>query len=178
MTGRGSSPHHHGIPDQVRDCRKLPARERDDCYFELMSVATFMAGLNFTVVDMKWPTIREAFRGFSVDAVASLGPREIERIENDPGVIRSKRKIAGVVQNARAMQQLRKEHGGMAQWLDSIPDPETRVKELHRRFAFMGPSTAYYFLHYAGEPLPAHRPEMRGRGRAGGSHGGTGTERG
>jgi 3-methyladenine DNA glycosylase Tag len=159
-----------GIPPRIRACRKQPRAKRDDCYLELMSIATFKGGLNYDVVNAKWDAIREDFREFRVREVAAMTDKDVEAVETDPRVIHNKRKISSVVSNARTMEGLEREYGGVAEWLDSLPDPEARVKELHRRFMFMGPTTAYYFLHYAGEPIPPphewaieHPDAVRGR---------------
>ncbi|HEY3317262.1 MAG TPA: DNA-3-methyladenine glycosylase I [Coriobacteriia bacterium] len=160
-----------GLSPEVRHCRAQRGRERERCYFELMAVATFKAGLNYGVVNAKWDAIRDAFHWFDPSKVAAMGGGEIERIEADARVIRSRRKIEGVVDNAHKMLEIEREHGGFAEWLDSMPDPETRIAGLHREFAFMGPSTAYYFLHYAGEDVPGwhewaeRHPEIMGWSR-------------
>jgi hypothetical protein len=158
-----------GLSPEVRNCRQQRGKERERCYFELMGVATFKAGLNYSVVNAKWDAIRRAFHEFDPAKVAAMTGSELTRIETDPNVIRSKHKIEGVVNNAHRMLDIEREYGGMAEWLDSMPDPETRIAELHRNFMYMGPSTAYYFLHYAGEDVPGwhdwakDHPEIMGR---------------
>jgi 3-methyladenine DNA glycosylase Tag len=144
-----------GIAPHVRACRSLPEQAREDCYLELMSIAVFKGGLNYNVVNAKWDGIRAAFHGFDAKRVARMTPADIEKVENDPRVIHNRRKIEGVVRNAQEMMLIAKEWGGLSAWLDSMPAPEARVKALHERFAFMGPTTAYYFLHYAGEDVPS-----------------------
>jgi 3-methyladenine DNA glycosylase Tag len=156
---------HEGLSPEIRHCRLLPARQRDACWLELMAVAAFMAGLNYSVINAKWDGIRAAFFDFDVDRVAAMTPDEIEAVKTDPRVIHNNRKIEAVVSNARAMVDIRHESGGFAEWLDTMPDVEAQVKALHRRFMFMGPSTAYYFLRYAGEPVECMRePAQAHRG--------------
>ena len=81
------------------------------------------------------------------------------------------------MRNAHKMLDIQREWGGFAEWLDSMADPEARIAALHREFMFMGPSTAYYFLHYAGEDVPgwhdwaATHPEIMGRSHARAAHG-------
>lgn len=143
-----------GIAPRVHECRSRRGREQERCYLELMSIAMFKGGLNYDVVNAKWDGIRDAFHRFDVDRVAAMTVDEIAKVRADPRVIHNARKIEGVVHNAREMRKLREQYGRFSNWLDSIPDPEQRVTELHRHFVFMGPTTAYYFLHYAGEPIP------------------------
>lgn len=165
-----------GLSPEIRSCRTQPAGERDRCYFELMGVATFKAGLNYSVVNAKWDAIKHAFHDFDPKKVAAMTGREIERVEVDPDVIRSRRKIEGVINNAHKMLDIEREYGGFAEWLDTFPDAEARIDGLHHEFEFMGPSTAYYFLHYAGEDIPGwhewaeRHPEIMGRSHAPAHH--------
>lgn len=161
--------HWTGLSPEIRHCRQQAGKDRERCYFELMAVAAFKAGLNYSVVNAKWDAIKKAFHDFDPAKVAVMTGSELQHIETDPDVIRSKRKIEGIVNNANRMLDIERECGGFAEWLDSMPDPDTRIAELHRNFAFMGPSTAYYFLHYAGEDVPGwhewaqDHPEIMGR---------------
>jgi DNA-3-methyladenine glycosylase I len=57
----------------------------DRGYFDLMSKAIFTAGLNWTVVEKKWPSFRKAFSGFSPEKVAKLSERDVKALMEDPG---------------------------------------------------------------------------------------------
>jgi len=52
----------------------------DECYFENMCRVIFQAGLNWHVIDNKWPTTRKAFANFNIDKVAHLNNADIERL--------------------------------------------------------------------------------------------------
>jgi 3-methyladenine DNA glycosylase Tag len=52
-------------------CQQGTHPPNDDAYFENMCRIIFQAGLNWRVIDMKWPTTKKAFADFSVDKVAS-----------------------------------------------------------------------------------------------------------
>ena len=51
----------------------MPRPNDDDGYFEQMSKAVFLAGLNWKVIEKKWPDIKRLFANFSIDAVAQFG---------------------------------------------------------------------------------------------------------
>ncbi len=38
----------------------------DDAYFENMTRVIFQAGLNWKMIDEKWPNFKEAFKNFSI----------------------------------------------------------------------------------------------------------------
>ena len=68
--------------------------------FEQMSRAVFLAGLNWKVIEKKWPDIKRLFANFSIDAVAQFNDGDIDRLLKDEGMIRSVKKITAVVTNA------------------------------------------------------------------------------
>ena len=49
-------------------------------YLEVMSKAVFQTGISWRVVDSKWPELREALRGFDIDAVATLSEADLEEL--------------------------------------------------------------------------------------------------
>lgn len=123
-------------------------------YLEQMTKAVFQAGISWRVVEAKWDGIRSAFHGFDAIAVASMKADEVGRVENDARVIRNRHKIEGTVDNAATMLALEKEFGSFKKYLDSLGDYEAKVGDLHRRFRFMGPSSAFFFLYVVGEQVP------------------------
>ena len=47
---------------------KRPAN--DEAYFENMCRVIFQAGLNWQVIDNKWPTTKKAFANFNIEKIA------------------------------------------------------------------------------------------------------------
>ena len=123
-------------------------------YLEAMSFAIFTAGINWKVVDAKWDGIREAYSGFDVRTVAAMTPADVQRLSQDPRVIRNHRKIEAIVDNAARMLELDKNTGGFAGYLSSHPDFDATVADLKRNFKFLGDTSAYFFLAAVGEPVP------------------------
>ena len=52
------------------------------------------------MVEAKWPGTREAFNGFSAEAVADLTPDDLDQLTMDTRVIRNRRKLEATVGNA------------------------------------------------------------------------------
>ncbi len=135
-------------------------------YLEAMSRAIFTAGISWKVVEAKWEGIREAFAGFDVDTVAAMSPEDVDRLAGDTRVIRNRRKIEGVVDNAARLLELDSAPGGFAAYLRSHPGFQETVADLRRNFKFLGEFTAYYFLAAVGEPVPPVEECGRMHGRA------------
>ncbi len=128
----------------------------EDAYFENMSRIIFQAGLNWNVIEKKWPTTRKAFADFSVDKVAAFTEADVKRIMQDEGVVRNQGKIEAIICNAQEFARIRKEIGSFQRYLDGLDKSHnyaTVVKELTRRFKWLGASSATMFLYTVGEPI-------------------------
>ena len=132
-------------------------------YLEVLSKAVFQAGMSWKVVDAKWPGIKEAFRDFDVETVADLGESELDGLTNDTRVIRNRRKLEAVVQNARRLIELDSEFGGFQKYLRSHEDFAAVVKDLRKNFKFLGEVGCYFFLYAVGEEVPPHEEWMASR---------------
>lgn len=133
--------------------------QRDESIlFERLTLETFQAGLSWEIVLKKRSGLYEAFRGFDVDTVATFGPDEVDTILANPNVIRNRKKVEAAVFNAQAIQQLRIEFGGFANWLDvELATPESEwVSAFKSRFKFMGGEVVGEFLISLGLIAGAH----------------------
>ena len=125
-------------------------------YLEVMCKAIFQAGISWRVVESKWPELREAFRGFDADTIANLNEAELDDLTSDRRVIRNRRKIEAVVQNARQMFELEKGPGSFRNYLRSHNGFDETVKDLRKQFKFLGDTGCYFFLYVVGEEVPSH----------------------
>jgi len=128
----------------------------DDGYFENMCRIIFQAGLNWRVIDNKWPATKTAFAGFSVEKVARFGDEDLERLMSDAGIVRNRGKILAIILNARQFQEIKKQYGSFQKYLDSLDKSNNYaavVQVLTRRFRWLGPSSASLFLYTVGEDI-------------------------
>ncbi len=124
-------------------------------YLEAMSRPVFQTGMSWRVVDKKWPGIRAAFKGFDVNKVARMGDPEIDKLVQDTRVIRNRRKIEAIVENANRIVQLEREYGSFRKYLRSHSDFEALVKDLRKQFKFLGDMGSYLFLYTVHEKVPS-----------------------
>jgi DNA-3-methyladenine glycosylase I len=134
-------------------------------YLEVMSKVAFQSGMSWEIVEKKWTGTREAFRGFDPIKVASLTTRQIDALAGDTRLIRNRRKIEGVVHNARTMIELEEQHGSFKKYLRSQCGFEPLVKDMRKRFKFLGDFGAFYFLYVVGEQVPEYEVWCASRGR-------------
>ena len=71
--------------------------------FEALTLGVFEVGLSWAIVFGKRDAFRDAFADFDVGKVAAMSERDVERLTQDPAIIRNRAKIQATVQNARAM---------------------------------------------------------------------------
>ena len=140
--------------------------------FEKLSLEGFQAGLSWITILRRRPTFRAAFAGFDIDAVADFDERDVERLMNDPGIIRNRAKIEATISNARVTQKLiaetpgrpRRAALGLRAAAPSRPPPASfaeipattdestaasrALKKLGYRF--VGPTTIYALMQSAG----------------------------
>ena len=128
----------------------------DNGYLEELTKAIFRSGFSWRVVRQKWPNFQKAFDGFDVGKVANYGSEEINRLFEDPGIVRNRRKILGTVENAGVVLELAQEQGSFRSYLRSLDalDYRQRVKELTGRFRGLGRTGAFVFLYCVDEPTP------------------------
>ncbi len=109
----------------------MPRPKNDDGYFEEMSKMVFRAGLNWSVIEKKWPDIKRALANFSIDDVAQFDDSDIDRLLKDDGMIRSAKKITGVIANAQAMQQVQQEFMFLFGVGEEMPQTLQKMQEMH-----------------------------------------------
>lgn len=124
-------------------------------YLEAMSRAVFNSGIKWNVIDAKWDGIRDAFDGFDPEKVAAYTPNDIERLMADPRVVHNRQKIEAVIANAGELIMTDHEFGGFESYLVSFTDNDALVKDLHKRFKYLGESVAHFFLYDIGFNLQA-----------------------
>jgi DNA-3-methyladenine glycosylase I len=142
--------HEYGFP--VEDERAL---------FERLSLEIFQAGLSWLIVLKKRAALAAAFDDFQVDRVAAYGDAERERLLADAAIIRNRRKIDAVIENARRLRELRHRHGSFARWL-ARHHPRSKdewVALFRHTFVFMGGEVVNEFLMSVGILPGAHRPD-------------------
>ena len=157
---QGGSPH-----------RIQPKRPRTTVgYFEALCRPVFSAGMSWRVVDAKWAGIKDAYLDFDPERVGTMTPADVDRLMTDTRVFRNRPKIEATIGNAQTMLGLVDQFGSMRRYLASLGDFEQQVRDLKRRFKFVGDMGAYQFLWMVGERVPAwgeHNVSDTGRNPAG-----------
>lgn len=105
----------------------MPVRDEQGL-FERLSLEAFQAGLSWELVLRKREGFRAAFAGFDPERVAEFGEGDVEKLLENPEIIRNRRKIEAVIRNARAVLELR-EDGGLVNLIWSHQPAENLAPE-------------------------------------------------
>lgn len=149
-----------GVPEH--DDRKL---------FELLTLEAAQAGLSWQLVLRRRDAYREVFANFDIPTVASYGEAEVQKLREDPRIIRNVLKLRSTVNNARAIQDVREEFGSFDAYVWSFvngkpvknatrsaedrpsrtPQSDGMSDDLKKRdFKFVGSTMCYAFMQAAG----------------------------
>ena len=144
----------------------------DDVHlFEMLTLEGAQAGLSWSTILNKREGYREAFRGFDPAKVARFSPATVERLLQNPAIVRNRLKVESTVQNARAVLEVQRETGSLDAYLwtfvdgaplvnrwrslGDLPAETDRSKAMSkdlkgRGFRFVGPTVCYAFMQACG----------------------------
>ena len=74
--------------------------------FERMSLEAFQSGLSWATILRKRDRFREVFADFDPEVVAAFGDADIDRLLQDAGIVRNRKKIEATISNARTLLDL------------------------------------------------------------------------
>ena len=143
----------------------------DQKQFEFLMMEAMQCGLSWDLMIKKREIFQRCFDNFDYDLIAGYNDNDIDRIMNTEGMIRSRRKIEAIINNARCFQEIHNEFGSFCNWLWAFSDGKTILytghadgdvpvsnglsdriaKELKKRgFKYLGTVTVYSHLQACG----------------------------
>jgi len=130
--------------------------KNDNAYFENMCRVIFQAGLNWQVIDKKWPSLKEAFCNFNIQEVAAFTDADVGRLLRDSRIIRNKGKIQAIIRNAITFSAIKKQYGSFQKYLDNMDKSENYskvIKVFNNNLKWLGAPSAGVFLYTVGEDI-------------------------
>lgn len=94
----------------------VPVTE-DRAQFEFLILEGAQAGLSWATVLNRREGYRRAFAGFDPEKVARFNARSVQRLLQDPGIIRNRLKIDAAIGNARAFLQVQEQFGSFCRYI-------------------------------------------------------------
>ncbi|MHA1915537.1 MAG: DNA-3-methyladenine glycosylase I [Promethearchaeota archaeon] len=143
----------------------------DQILYEFLVLEGAQAGLSWNTILQKRENFRKAFDNFNYKIIAKYGTKKIEKLLNNPGIIRNRLKIQSTISNAIALLEIQEEFGSFDRYiwnfvdqnpitnkfkaLEDLPAKTERSelisKDLKKRgFKFVGPTIIYSFMQAVG----------------------------
>jgi DNA-3-methyladenine glycosylase I len=143
----------------------------DKTQFEFLLLESAQAGLSWSTILKKRAGYRRAFGGFDAQKVARFDEEKIQRLLQNPEIIRNESKIRSAVNNARCFLDIQEEFGSFNEYIwpfvngspiqnhwktkDEVPAKTDRsiklAKDLKiRGFKFVGPTIIYAHMQATG----------------------------
>lgn len=104
----------------------------DRRHFEYLTMEVMQCGLNWTMMLKKREVFRACFENFDFWAIAQFDEQKIEKILQTEGMIRSRRKIEAVINNARHFIEIIEEYGSFDAYIWAFSDYHTLVYRKHQ----------------------------------------------
>ena len=143
----------------------------DRLLFEMLNLEGAQAGLSWITILRKRENYRAAFDNFDAETIVRYNDAKIAALLENPGIVRNRLKVNGVVKNARAFLAVQEEFGSFDAYiwrfvdgapivnawtslsqLPALTDEATAMsKDLKKRgFTFVGPTICYAFMQACG----------------------------
>lgn len=143
----------------------------DQVQFEFLILEGAQAGLSWSTILNKRAGYQKAFAGFDVKKVARFTEKRVEKLLQDPSIVRNRLKVNSAVSNAKAFLKVQKEFGTFCDYAwgfvggkplqpnrkkDSdvpatSPESDALSKDLKKRgFKFVGSTIIYAHMQATG----------------------------
>lgn len=142
----------------------------DRSLFECLNLEGAQAGLSWITILKKRESYREAFDGFDTLKMARYSDKRVEKLLNNPGIVRNRLKVNAFINNARLYNELQKTESfseflwshvnhkpiqnrwkALAEVPASTPESDAMSKALKKRgFKFTGSTICYAFMQACG----------------------------
>ncbi|MGB5211563.1 MAG: DNA-3-methyladenine glycosylase I [Gammaproteobacteria bacterium] len=99
----------------------MPVRD-DKRQFEFLILEGAQAGLSWSTILHKRDGYRRLFAGFDPEKVARFTPRRVEKLLQDPAIVRNRLKVNSCVSNARAFLKVQQEFGSFSDYIWNFVD--------------------------------------------------------
>ena len=143
----------------------------DRMLFELLILEGAQSGLSWATILQKRDGYLKAFDNFDAKKISKYTPKKVEKLLNDPRIVRNKLKVNAAVVNARIFLEVQKEYGSfdsyiwsfvggkpiVNNWEATSEVPSTSIesdqmsKSLKKKgFKFVGSTTCYAYMQAVG----------------------------
>lgn len=104
----------------------------DQLLFEFLNLEGAQAGLSWITVLKKRENYRKAFDNFDAVKIARYTDKKVERLLNNPGIIRNKLKVRAAITNAQTYLKIQETHGSFSDYIWDFVDGKPIINKLKK----------------------------------------------
>jgi DNA-3-methyladenine glycosylase I len=163
----GSAPDYITYHDQVWGRPVADSRQ----LFEKLCLDGQQAGLSWITILRKQANYQQAFDQFNPERIARYTDADVERLLQNPGIVRNRLKVQSIIRNARSYLAMQAAGDDFSRFLWAFVEGRPIINELHhfkdipvvtleaqamskalkqRGFNFVGPTICYAFMQAVG----------------------------
>lgn len=155
--------HEWGKPNNIKN---------DDYLFEMLTLESAQAGLSWLTILKKRAGYRKCFMNYDLEKISRFTEENIQRLMLDESIVRHRKKIESVINNAKVFLKVQKEYGSFKNYIEHVLEMEfpvinkwAKISEVPNQtresvllskkmkkdgFKFVGPTTCYSFMQATG----------------------------
>lgn len=138
---------------------------KDDYLFEILVLVNFQSGLSWETILRKREYFRQAYDSFDIDKISNYNEEKIEELMTNEKIIRNRKKINAVINNANVFKTIQNEYGSFYKYIKTFTNGQifhehdlteselskNLAKDLKKRgIKYIGSITVYSYLQTVG----------------------------
>ena len=132
----------------------------DQKQFEFLCLESMQSGLSWKTILDKRENFRKAFANFDPEKVAAYTDADIQRLLSDAGIIRNRRKIEAIINNARRFLEVQREFGSFDTYIWQFTGNKVLRRD-HETMPAQTPESEALSKDLKGPGLQIHGPHRR-----------------
>ncbi|MCL4536846.1 MAG: DNA-3-methyladenine glycosylase I [Nitrospirae bacterium] len=104
----------------------------DRIIFEFLTLEAAQAGLSWYTVLKKREAYRLAYKNFDPEKVARFNEAQIQKLMQNPGIIRNRLKIESSINNARKFLEVREKYGNFSNYIWRFVDNKPKLNKIKK----------------------------------------------
>lgn len=162
---------HEEIHFQYHDQEWGVPQHNDRKLFEFLILDGMQSGLSWDIILRKRKALKTAFKNFNATLISKYTHKDIEKLLSNAEIIRNKKKIISVINNAKRFIEIKNDFGTFDSYVWSFVNYKTKTNHYRkwseippiskesismsvdmkkRGFTFVGPTVCYAFMQTVG----------------------------
>ena len=147
--------------EDIKQRRKVVFdKDKPDSFFYDKLVGTIhVSGYKVSILRNRWNDIKQAFSNYDINKVSRYTSKDLEKMLDNPRLIRNRRKLNACIENAKIMREISEQYDSFGKYLNENKNNLKELKEkLIKRFYFLGNVLVLNYLKEIG--IDAIKPDV------------------